>query len=126
VELDLKEIIEAQQILDKAVHQRHNVTYPKILEELKLALFVELGELANEVRCFKFWSIKNSSERKVILEEYVDGIHFISSLSIAHDVNSRFILNDNTSILNKKNLTIAFNRLFRSMEILNTPDGIKE
>jgi dimeric dUTPase (all-alpha-NTP-PPase superfamily) len=28
--------------------------------------------------------------------------------------------------LNKKNLTIAFNRLFRSMEILNTPDGIKE
>jgi dimeric dUTPase (all-alpha-NTP-PPase superfamily) len=126
VELDLKDIIEAQQILDKVVHQRHNVTYSKIIEELKLALFVELGELANEVRSFKFWSIKNASEKKVILEEYVDGIHFIGSLSIAHDIKPKFILNDTISILNKKDLTIAFNRLFKSMEVLNTSSGIKE
>jgi dimeric dUTPase (all-alpha-NTP-PPase superfamily) len=45
-----------------------------------------MGELANEVRCFKFWSYKLPSEEKVILEEYVDGIHFITSLAIANEV----------------------------------------
>ena len=49
-----------------------------------LALLVEIGELANETRCFKFWSTKGPSEREVILEEYVDGLHFILELGIEH------------------------------------------
>ena len=47
-----------------------------------LALLVEIGELANETRSFKFWSVKPASEKKIILEEFVDGIHFILSLGI--------------------------------------------
>jgi dimeric dUTPase (all-alpha-NTP-PPase superfamily) len=54
MQLNLKEIIETQIILDRAIQAKHNVSYEKVLEELKLALFVELGELANEVRSFKF------------------------------------------------------------------------
>src|SRR5699024_5425058 len=47
-----------------------------------LALLVELGELANETRCFKFWSTKGKSDRAVILEEYVDNIHFVLSIGL--------------------------------------------
>src|SRR5699024_11487970 len=45
-----------------------------------LALLVELGELANETRCFKFWSTKGASDDAIILEEYVDNIHFLLSI----------------------------------------------
>jgi dimeric dUTPase (all-alpha-NTP-PPase superfamily) len=54
MKIDLTDILEAQKILDKAIQNKHNVNYKNEFEELKLALFVELGELANEVRCFKF------------------------------------------------------------------------
>jgi dimeric dUTPase (all-alpha-NTP-PPase superfamily) len=47
-----------------------------------LALLVELGECANEERCFKFWSNKARSPEKVVLEEFVDGLHFILDLGI--------------------------------------------
>jgi dimeric dUTPase (all-alpha-NTP-PPase superfamily) len=50
--------------------------------EKVLALLVELGELANETRCFKFWSHKPASERAVVLEEFSDGIHFLLSLGL--------------------------------------------
>lgn len=43
---------------------------------------VELAELANETRCFKFWNTKGPSERAIVLEEYVDSIHFILSLGL--------------------------------------------
>jgi dimeric dUTPase (all-alpha-NTP-PPase superfamily) len=51
---NLNEIIESQKVLDKAIQVKHHVNYDSVYDELKLALFVELGELANEVRCFKF------------------------------------------------------------------------
>ena len=60
-----------------------NMTYNrKIVKRKMLALLVEIGELANETRCFKYWSNKPASEREVILEEYVDGLHFILSIGI--------------------------------------------
>jgi dimeric dUTPase (all-alpha-NTP-PPase superfamily) len=47
------------------------------------ALLVELGEFANETRCFKFWSLKPASPKEVvILDEYADGMHFFLSLGI--------------------------------------------
>jgi dimeric dUTPase (all-alpha-NTP-PPase superfamily) len=54
MEINLKDIIESQIILDETIQNKHGTTYAKVMEELKLALFVELGELANEVRSFKF------------------------------------------------------------------------
>jgi dimeric dUTPase (all-alpha-NTP-PPase superfamily) len=52
--VDLKDIFEMQKQLDSNIHNNRNVNYQMIIEEIKLALLVELGELANEVRCFKF------------------------------------------------------------------------
>jgi hypothetical protein len=56
----------------------------------------------------------------------VDGIHFICSLCITFGVNADFFLPDNINVLNKKDLTIAFNKLFSQMSILNNPNGIHD
>lgn len=70
-----------QHELDSRIMKEHQLT-GEFLSERLLALQVEVGELANETRCFKYWSVKPPSERSEILEEYVDGIHFILSLGL--------------------------------------------
>ena len=71
-----------QQQLDKYILDNQQLRTHHVFNEKYLALLVELGELANETRCFKFWSEKGKSEKAVILEEYVDNIHFLLSLGL--------------------------------------------
>ncbi|WP_182200370.1 dUTP diphosphatase [Paraliobacillus salinarum] len=71
-----------QKQLDQYIESNHRLEKSELFDKKVLALLVELGELANETRCFKFWSKKGPSENHVILEEYVDGLHFILSLGI--------------------------------------------
>jgi dimeric dUTPase (all-alpha-NTP-PPase superfamily) len=52
--VDLTDIFEIQKKLDAYIHLHHNVNYGMVFNELKLALIVELSELANDVRSFKF------------------------------------------------------------------------
>lgn len=82
MKIDVSELYQLQAALDLDIAKRHNITYPSTFSSRLLALIVELGEFANETRCFKYWSLKGPSEKKVILEEYVDGLHFILSLGI--------------------------------------------
>ncbi len=71
-----------QQALDSHIEEKHQLQNEDLFTRKTLALLVEIGELANETRCFKFWSVKPASEKQVVLEEFVDGIHFILSLGI--------------------------------------------
>lgn len=71
-----------QKELDHKILKEHQLEGVNLLPPKILALQVELGELANETRCFKYWSKKKSSEKEVILEEYVDCLHFILSIGI--------------------------------------------
>ena len=80
--MDITKLMEMQQALDKHIESKHGLAQEDLVERKILALLVELGELANETRCFKFWSVKGPSEKETILAEYVDGIHFILSLGI--------------------------------------------
>lgn len=75
-------LFEMQSKLDTYIIETHNLSDRDLLEERILALLVELGELANETRCFKFWSTKQANKRNAILEEYVDNIHFLLSLGL--------------------------------------------
>lgn len=75
-----------QKDLDDYIEKNHNLTNKNLFKEKCLALQVELSELANETRCFKFWSTKSSSAKETITEEYVDGIHFIMSLGLEQDL----------------------------------------
>ena len=43
---------------------------------------MEFGEFANATRCFKYWSNKPSEAQDIVLDEYVDGLHFFLSLGI--------------------------------------------
>ncbi|MCI2111408.1 MAG: dUTP diphosphatase [Bacilli bacterium] len=71
-----------QEALDREIQKDHAVTYEGTHYERILALLVELGEFANETRCFKFWSEKGPSPKEKILDEYADGLHFFLSLGI--------------------------------------------
>ncbi|TFB24985.1 dUTPase [Filobacillus milosensis] len=82
------ELYDLQKELDEKIRESHSLTRDAILEDKFLALLVEVSELANETRCFKFWSQKGPSDDSVILEEFVDGIHFILSLGL--DFNYRY------------------------------------
>lgn len=77
--MKLQQLFEMQRQLDHFIEETQHITHD-VFKEKGLALLVELAELANETRCFKFWSTKGASERDVILEEFVDSIHFLLSL----------------------------------------------
>lgn len=79
--MNLQQLFTMQKELDDFIEQTQNIQQD-VFQEKGLALMVELAELANETRCFKFWSTKGPSAREVILEEYVDSIHFILSLGL--------------------------------------------
>ena len=78
--MKLHQLFEMQRALDTYIQKNHQTN--DTFTERGLALLVELSELANETRCFKFWSTKGPSADDVILEEYVDSIHFLLSLGI--------------------------------------------
>ncbi|WLR56115.1 dUTP diphosphatase [Mesobacillus subterraneus] len=75
-------LFKMQKALDSHIESQHGLENEDLFDRKVLSLLVEIGELANETRCFKFWSVKPASERDVILEEFVDGVHFILSLGI--------------------------------------------
>lgn len=80
--MQLEKLFTMQQALDKHIEKKHGLQEEDLFNRKVLALLVEMGELANETRCFKFWSVKPPSDKQVILEEFVDGVHFILSLGI--------------------------------------------
>ena len=84
--IELKELFLAQSELDKRIADEHHVSYASTREKRIMALIVEIGELANTTRCFKYWSNKKMEDKETILDEYADGLHFFLSLGI--DINS--------------------------------------
>jgi len=82
--MNLSKLFEMQKELDDHIEQEHQREPGEDrLAKKVLALLVELGELANEWRGFKYWS-NDQKPRKHLLEEYVDCLHFI--LSIGNDL----------------------------------------
>lgn len=80
--MNWKSLFEKQVKLDEYISRNHNLDESDLFDQKILALLVELGELANETRCFKFWSNKKRNDDAIIIEEYVDNIHFLLSLGL--------------------------------------------
>ncbi|WP_243386096.1 dUTP diphosphatase [Bacillus kexueae] len=80
--MDVQKLFDLQYVLDNHIETKHQLQHESLLKRKVLAFLVELGELANETRCFKFWSVKPPSEKEIILEEYVDGLHFLLSIGL--------------------------------------------
>ena len=85
--MNLTTLFTMQTGLDSYIKENQEIG-SDVFQEKGLALLVELAELANETRCFKFWSTKGPSDRSIILEEYVDSIHFLLSLGIEKGLDS--------------------------------------
>jgi dimeric dUTPase (all-alpha-NTP-PPase superfamily) len=81
---DVFELLVKQEELDSRIIKEHNISmsYEELVDKRKLAFIVELGEMSNEKRAFKYWSVKPESPKETILEEYVDGVHFVLSLGL--------------------------------------------
>ena len=75
--LDIENIYKETKYLDELFSLQYDIKSPEIIQKYKLELLVEFGELANETRCFKFWSKKQTSEKKRVLEEYIDCLFMI-------------------------------------------------
>lgn len=87
--IDLSELYECQAKLDAEIASKHNVTYEVTHSKRLLALIVEIGELANETRCFKYWSNKGPSAKEIVMDEFADGLHFLLSLGIPLKVSKK-------------------------------------
>ncbi|GAA0726338.1 dUTP diphosphatase [Clostridium malenominatum] len=80
--MNFKNLFNLQEKLDHHILEKHNLHGKAFFPNKILALQVEIAELANETRCFKYWCNKGASPKSEILEEYVDCLHFILTLGL--------------------------------------------
>lgn len=105
--MNIFRLYEIQKKLDDRICMEHGLEDINLVPSKILALQVELGELANETRCFKFWSNRGPSSKETILEEYVDCLHFILSIGLEcglTDISPVKICNDNNLIEQFQNI----------------------
>ncbi|KFB07196.1 dUTP diphosphatase [Malacoplasma iowae] len=82
MKIDIGKILELQKELDDNIHKKHNINENEVFEKRRLALIVEICEMINVNRCFKFWSLKKDYDKQVLGDEFVDCLHFILSISL--------------------------------------------
>lgn len=128
--MDIAKLFLLQKELDEHIEKEHPREEGESRLSYKvLALLVELGELANEVRFFKFWSTDRRPRTKAVrvpammeedkeyynpvLEEYADGWHFILSLGLELGVKEVEISSSKSD-----NLEDQFISLFNVISIL--------
>ncbi|MGG3737218.1 dUTP diphosphatase [Aeribacillus pallidus] len=105
--INLAHLFDMQAVLDKEILRRRGIPETTDLTDLKIdALDVEIAELQNEVRYFKYWSQDQKPRMKAVrvpamfeedreyynpcLEEFVDGLHFFLSLGNDFDIPKDF------------------------------------
>jgi dimeric dUTPase (all-alpha-NTP-PPase superfamily) len=107
--VNLSKLFELQRELDERIVREKGLEGQDLLPQKILALQVELGELANAWRGFKYWSkyqepcrnrfVYNDSndeyeQHDPLLEEYVDCLHFILSIGLEFKQDEREDLPD--------------------------------
>ena len=98
---------------NKILDDLFNVKYPQMSAEIfkknALELMVEIGELANETRCFKYWSIKGPSDKTDILDEYADCILMVLMFCNYIDVS----LDEEFDVLSSRDINDHFIYLYK-------------
>lgn len=115
--MNLTKLFNTQRELDERIVKEKGLEGAYLIDRKITALLVELGELANETRCFKYWSEKPPSPREVQLEEFVDGVHFFISLANEFEIEPKdFEVTDDYT---KETATATFNEVFMTVGCLN-------
>ncbi len=71
-----------QKELNDKILSQENLNESLLASKKILALQVYIAELANETRCFEYWSENGPSEKDIILEKYLDCLYFILTIGI--------------------------------------------
>lgn len=119
--VNLAKLFMMQKELDTKIETQHQLQQEMLFDRKILALLVEVGELANETRCFKFWSVKPPASIDVILEEYVDGIHFILSLGLEIDIEPTIYFENKQD---KRTVTEQFLYVYQSITLFKDERSI--
>ena len=80
--IELEPLFIAQAKLDATIAENHHISYETTRHRRIMACLVEIGELANATRCFKYWSNKGKESDEIVLDEFADGLHFFLSLGV--------------------------------------------
>lgn len=80
--VNIKKILEQQVFLDDLIFKNNQTNYKQTSIFRKLATLVEIGEFANEIKVFKFWSKKADINKENAIDELVDVMHFLCSLLV--------------------------------------------
>ena len=101
-------LYERNKILDKEFMNKYVDSDTRLHEKNCLELIVELGELANESRCFKYWSIKGVN-REYLLEEYADCLLMVLYMFNYYNVSNIYSIDKEYS----DDILFVFNDLIR-------------
>jgi dimeric dUTPase (all-alpha-NTP-PPase superfamily) len=125
--MNLTKLFESQRALMERIEQEHPAQSDEGRFNKKiLALLVEIGECANEWRGFKYWS-KDQKPRtsyngfdrfnlannpiNPLLEEYVDGLHFVLELGLELNFTSFEVNKDD--LIKLDSITQQFKESFK-------------
>ena len=131
--MNLSKLFKIQKQLDERIVKEKGLEGQDLLDKKILALQVELGELANEWRGFKYWSHDQEPRTEVpdfetwkknghktykgkpimhfknpLLEEYVDVVHFTLSVGLEIEIKHEIF----PEPINYGDVVIQFNELF--------------
>ena len=107
--------------LDKMYIEKYAKVDGKYYEKNCLELVVELCELANESKCFKYWSIKKP-DRDLLLEEYADCLSMLLCIFNYYNIEEVSIVDMNLS----NDIIESFNVIIRMCTLLMDKDNVND
>lgn len=111
----LRPLFYMQEELDNKINSRFELD-DDIKEEHKLkkivSFRVEVAELLNATRLQKYWSVKPMEPREKILEEYVDGLHFLISIGIDKKVKNHIYKGKYDATIYESDIIWLFEQMF--------------
>lgn len=81
--IDFNRLYQAQDKLDQEIIERKHLQHKDLRAMKLLALYTELGELAQEVQgLWKYWKSHTERDDEKVLDEFVDCLHFALSIGL--------------------------------------------
>ena len=108
-------------LLDKIYYDKYSKSEKQYYEKNCLGLIVELCELANESKCFKYWSIKESN-LEYVLEEYADCLSMLLCLFNYFNIEELECVDIKVSM----DILEAFNDVIQMCTLLMNKDNVNE
>ena len=93
----------------------------KYYEKNCLELIVELCELANETKCFKYWTVKKPN-KELVLEEFADSLMMVLYMFNTYNIDKVDFIDIEMSL----DILKEFNYLLRMCTLLMNKDSVNE